>query len=135
MNIGHDLYPVSCQPAATNGLAPSPLRYALVTPARNEAGYIGKTLESVVAQTLRPVRWVIVSDGSTDGTDELVRSFAARHDWIELVRLPDRAQRDFAAKVTAFNAGLARFQFGNCNIELTFYQITIGCGPTVHRGH
>lgn len=83
-------------------------RYVLVTPARNEAAYIEKTIESVVAQTILPLRWVIVSDGSTDGTDEVVRKFMSKHDWIDLVSLPHRAERNFAGKVTAFNAGQAR---------------------------
>ena len=48
-------------------------RYVLITPARNEADYIGLTLKSMAVQTLRPLKWVIVSDGSTDGTDEIVR--------------------------------------------------------------
>jgi glycosyltransferase involved in cell wall biosynthesis len=79
----------------------------LVTPARNEVEHIGATVVSVLAQTLRPLRWVIVSDGSTDGTDELVRRLAAGHDWIRLLRMPERRERHFAGKVHAFNAGLA----------------------------
>ncbi len=79
--------------------------YVLITPARNEAQFIELTIKSVVAQTIRPVRWVIVSDGSTDGTDDIVRRHAADHSWIELVRVPERKERDFAGKVHAFNAG------------------------------
>jgi len=56
------------------------LKYALVTPARNEEALIEQTILSVVAQTIRPVRWVIVSDGSTDGTDEIVKRHARHHD-------------------------------------------------------
>jgi glycosyltransferase involved in cell wall biosynthesis len=82
--------------------------YVLITPARNEAQFIELTLQSVAAQTLRPLRWVIVSDGSTDGTDEIVSNYAADHEWIELVRMPERAERNFAGKVHAFNAGRAR---------------------------
>jgi glycosyltransferase involved in cell wall biosynthesis len=82
--------------------------YVLVTPARNEAQFIGLTITSVVQQTIRPVKWVIVSDGSTDGTDELVSMHAAQHDWIELVRTPERRDRHFAGKVDAFNTGYAR---------------------------
>ena len=44
--------------------------FVVITPARNEAQFIGLTLQSVVAQTVQPARWVIVSDGSTDGTDK-----------------------------------------------------------------
>jgi len=82
--------------------------YVLVTPARNEAEFIELTLKSVVAQTVRPAKWVIVSDGSTDGTDEIVRKYAEQHPWIELVRMPERRERHFAGKVLAFNAGYDR---------------------------
>jgi poly-beta-1,6-N-acetyl-D-glucosamine synthase len=61
-----------------------------------------------VNQTLKPLRWVIVSDGSTDNTAEIVLKYAAQHDWIELVRMPEHRDRNFAAKVTAFNAGVAK---------------------------
>lgn len=85
-----------------------PLSYVLVTPARNEAKLIEDTIRAVVAQTVRPLRWAIVSDGSTDGTDEIVRRYAEEHPWIELVRMPERTERHFAGKVFAFNAGRAR---------------------------
>ena len=82
--------------------------YILITPARNEAQHLEKTIQSVVRQTARPMRWVIVSDGSTDGTDEIVSKYTGQNPWIELVSLPERAQRNFAGKVVAFNAGYAR---------------------------
>ena len=82
-----------------------PLAYVLVTPAHNEAALIERTIQSVIAQTLLPRRWIIVSDGSTDGTDDIVRRYQAGRPWLELVRLPPRTTRDFAAKVRAFNAG------------------------------
>lgn len=84
------------------------LSYVIVTPARNEAAFVELTIRSVVAQKIRPLRWVIVSDGSTDGTDEIVRRYAGAHDWIELVRRPVRPERHFAGKVHAFNAGYER---------------------------
>jgi glycosyltransferase involved in cell wall biosynthesis len=62
------------------------LNYVLITPARNEAAFIEQTIESVIAQTPRPVKWVIVSDGSTDGTDEIVTRYAANTPWLELIR-------------------------------------------------
>jgi poly-beta-1,6-N-acetyl-D-glucosamine synthase len=82
--------------------------YVLITPARNEAQFIRLTLESVVAQTVLPLKWIIVSDGSTDGTDQIVAEYTASHPWIELVRMPERQERHFAGKVQAFNAGYAR---------------------------
>jgi len=84
--------------------------YVLITPARNEAAFIERTLQSVVAQTVPPAKWVIVSDGSTDGTDEIVKRYAAKFSWIELLRMPERKERHFAGKVLAFNAGNARVQ-------------------------
>lgn len=82
--------------------------YVLITAARNEAKSIEATIKSVLAQTARPLRWVIVSDGSTDGTDEIVKSYAGLHEWIEFIRLPERSERDFAGKAFAFKAGEAR---------------------------
>lgn len=84
--------------------------YVLITPARNEAQFIELTLQSVVAQTVRPMRWVIVSDGSTDGTDDVVEKYAVQYPWIELLRMPERKERHFAGKVLAFNAGYARLE-------------------------
>ena len=66
------------------------LTYVLVTPARDEVQFIELTLKSMVAQRYHPLKWVIVSDGSTDGTDEVVSRYAAENSWIELVRLPER---------------------------------------------
>src|SRR5438067_1885691 len=62
--------------------------YVLITPARNEAQFIESTIRSVVAQTIHPRCWVIVSDGSTDRTNEIVQAYAARQGWIELIVTP-----------------------------------------------
>ena len=83
-------------------------QYVLITPARNEAKFIELVIQSVVAQTVRPMRWVVVSDGSTDGTDEIIQNYTAENPWIELVRMPERRERSFAGKVEAFNAGYDR---------------------------
>ncbi|HWY53290.1 MAG TPA: glycosyltransferase family 2 protein [Terriglobales bacterium] len=82
--------------------------YVLVTPAKNEADFIELTIKSVVAQTVPPLKWVIVSDGSTDATDDIVNRYAAQYPWIELLRMPERRERHFAGKVHAFTAGYAR---------------------------
>lgn len=81
-------------------------RYVLVTPVKNEESFIGQTIDSVVNQTVRPAEWMVVSDGSTDRTDEIVRAAAAMHPWIRLLPLPPRAQRSFAAVVHATEAGI-----------------------------
>src|SRR5262245_66263174 len=84
--------------------------YVLITPARNEEAFIGDTIQSVAAQTRRPLRWIIVSDGSTDRTDDIVKSYAANLDWIELMRMPERRIHRFPAKATALMAGYDRFK-------------------------
>jgi poly-beta-1,6-N-acetyl-D-glucosamine synthase len=83
------------------------VKYVLITPARNEAEFIEETLKSVISQTILPLKWVIVSDGSTDKTDEIVRRYAEQHSWIDLMRMPERDERHFAGKAHAFNAGYA----------------------------
>jgi len=88
-------------------MAPTHLSYLLITPARNEEAFIELTIQSVVAQTVRPARYLIVSDGSTDRTDEIAARYARQHDWIELLRLPERQTRDFGGKAGCFNAGYA----------------------------
>lgn len=59
--------------------------YAIVTPARDEAGNLGRLASSLAAQTLPPAWWIVVDDGSLDGTAELVRALAGRHPWVRLV--------------------------------------------------
>ncbi len=103
----------------------SSLPYVLITPARNEARFIENTLQSMIKQTMPPKRWVIVNDGSTDQTSNIVRKYLPDHPWIELVDLPVRKERHFAAKVYAFNAGLERVKdmgyevIGNLDADVT----------------
>ena len=80
--------------------------YVLVTAARNEKDVIPRTLESVVSQTVTPRKWVIVSDNSVDGTDDVVRRYAARYPFIHLCRNDEPTERNTAAKVKAINKGL-----------------------------
>src|ERR1035441_6434176 len=102
------------------------LRYVIITPARNEEQFIELTVRSMIAQTLLPLRWVIVSDGSTDRTDEIVRGYAFEYPWIELVRMPERQERHFAGKVHAFNAGYEKVinlpyeVIGNLDCDVSF---------------
>lgn len=84
--------------------------YVLITPSRNEEAFIEKTIESVIHQTVLPLKWVIVNDGSTDSTGAIAERYAAEYDWIEVVNRPVRKERNFAAKVHAFNAGQERLK-------------------------
>ena len=66
-----------------------------------------RTLDSMVAQNEHPTRWVIVDDGSTDETPQILADYAAAHDWIHVVAKPDRGHRAVGPGVIdAFYAGL-----------------------------
>ncbi len=85
--------------------------YVLVTPVRDEAATIGRTIDAVVSQSLPPHEWVIVNDGSTDGTDAIVREASGTHPWIRLLSLPPRPIRSFAAVVHNTEAGVRHLKF------------------------
>lgn len=81
--------------------------YVLVTATWNEEKYVRHTIDAVLNQTVRPIRWVIVSDGSTDKTDEIVKETAARNDFVVYVRKErTQEQKGFASKVYAIREGL-----------------------------
>jgi glycosyltransferase involved in cell wall biosynthesis len=81
--------------------------YVVISPGRNEAKFMRRTLDSMVAQTERPTRWVIVDDGSTDESPEILAEYARAHDWITVVRRTDRGHRAVGPGVIeAFYAGL-----------------------------
>lgn len=67
--------------------------YLLISPCRDEAGYMRQTLDTVIAQTIRPARWIIVDDGSTDDTPRILDEYAQRHPWIRVVTRKDRGRR------------------------------------------
>jgi biofilm PGA synthesis N-glycosyltransferase PgaC len=100
--------------------------YVLITPARNEEEFIVKTIESVIHQTHLPLKWVIVNDGSTDKTAEIVSRYAAVHPWIELIEMPKRSERHFGGKAAAVNAGHKRVSglefevIGNLDADVSF---------------
>lgn len=102
------------------------MTYVLITPARNEEAFIELTIQSMIRQTCPPLKWVIVSDGSTDGTDDIVRKYLPDYSWIELVRTPERKERHFAGKVVAFNAGYEKIIglnydiIGNLDADISF---------------
>ena len=102
------------------------MNYVLITSARNEESYIGRTLESVVAQSRLPEHWVILDDGSTDRTAEIVEDYAERFPWISLIRCEKRPNRHFTGKANAVNNGFrlletAKFDIvGNLDADISF---------------
>lgn len=102
------------------------MKYVLVTPARNEAAFIEKTILSVICQTVLPEMWVIVSDASTDSTDDIIKRYSREHPWIRLIRLEQNPNRHFASKVRAFNSGFEAARgveydiVGNVDADISF---------------
>ncbi|MCW2960213.1 MAG: glycosyltransferase [Thermoleophilia bacterium] len=81
--------------------------YVVVSPVKDEAAHLPRMAESILAQTHRPIHWVIVDDGSSDGTDRIARQYAANHEWITVVHRESSERRARGAPVVhAFNAGL-----------------------------
>ncbi|MFZ6707676.1 glycosyltransferase [Undibacterium sp. TC9W] len=103
----------STQPSA------SPARVVplvIIAPVRDEADLIRLTLDSMVAQTVKPVEWIIVDDGSQDGTADIVREYSAQYPFIRLVQRPDRGFRKVGGGV------VAAFKFGITQIEHQEYE-------------
>jgi hypothetical protein len=82
-------------------------RYVIIAPCRNESQYMRQTLDSLVAQTVRPALLVVVDDGSTDETPKILAEYAAKHEWIRIVTRKDRGARSVGPGVIeTFYAGL-----------------------------
>ena len=94
--------------------------YVIVTPAYNEAGCIARAIESVIQQTTLPIRWVIVDDGSTDGTAATIDSYARTYSFIRYARR-QRAKEDayFASNVHAIMEGVRHVQ----NLDYEFLAV------------
>jgi poly-beta-1,6-N-acetyl-D-glucosamine synthase len=81
-------------------------KYVIVTPVRDEEKHIDSTIKSVASQSILPSEWVIVNDGSTDGTGNIIDDNAARFPWITPVHRPNRGYRKSGGGVIeAFYAG------------------------------
>lgn len=110
--------------------------YVLITAARNEEQHIGKVIESILAQTLLPRNWVIISDGSTDRTDEIVKSYSSKHDFIKFIRADHNKHYSFASKVHAIHIAIEQlkdmeFDFiGNLDADIllpsNYYETVLG---------
>jgi poly-beta-1,6-N-acetyl-D-glucosamine synthase len=100
-------------------------QYVLVTPAHNEASFIEQTILAMLAQTIKPVAWILVNDNSSDATGDIIEKYAQAHDFIRLVNVQRAEGRHFGNKVHAFNKGLAElgaahYSFiGNLDADIT----------------
>jgi len=90
--------------------------YTLITAACNEEKFIEQTIKSVIAQTRLPLKWIIVSNGSTDRTEDIVEKYSDKYHWIELVKKPGDVERNFSAKVFALTQAYERLK----HLEFSF---------------
>ncbi|MBL9000932.1 MAG: glycosyltransferase [Phycisphaerae bacterium] len=101
----------------------TPRRYVIIAPCRNEEKYMRRTLDSLVAQSVRPSLVVVVDDGSTDATPAILAEYAANYRWIRVVRRVDRGTRSVGPGVIeAFYAGLETISLNDydyvCKLDL-----------------
>ena len=95
----------SSESKARDTVAPA---YIIVTPVRDEAPHIEKTIASMTSQTILPAQWIVVDDGSTDGTGEILDRYASRTSWMTVVHRPNRGRRAAGGGVMeAFYSGYA----------------------------
>ena len=101
-------------------------KYVLITPAKNEEKFIELTINSIIAQTQLPLKWVIVNDGSTDSTRDIILRFKDKYSFIQLLDNPQNINRNFGQKAHAFNNGyklLSSYKFsyvGNLDADVSF---------------
>lgn len=102
------------------------LKYVIITPARNEEATIELTIKAMLSQTVKPEKWIIVSDGSTDKTDDIIENYTASTPWIYYIRASDNKDRDFSAKARCFELGYKLLKdvdydiIGNLDADITF---------------
>ena len=86
-------------------------RMVFISPVRNEEDYLELTIKAMVSQTVQPVEWIIVDDGSTDSTRDIVNKYIPENKWIRLVEKPDRGARSVGPGVVeAFYFGYDQIQ-------------------------
>lgn len=113
------------------------MKYTVITPVRNEAEFIEKTINSMIQQTVKATEWVIVNDGSTDETAEIVAKYAAEHPWLKLVSRADRGIRQRGKGVVeTFYTGYAALTQqdydvivkldGDLSFEPTYFESLLG---------
>ncbi len=102
------------------------MKYRIITSAYNEEKNINKTIDSVISQTIVPLEWIIISDGSSDKTDDIVKSYAENYEFIKFFRRERQPDHSYGAKANAINWGLEKFEtkswdyFGILDADISF---------------
>ena len=91
------------------------IEFAIISPVKNEEKYINFTLESIITQTVLPREWIIVNDGSTDNTVNIINKYINKYPWIKLYQFPNFEEYDYSSRVVLlFNYGINLIK---CNYE------------------
>jgi glycosyltransferase involved in cell wall biosynthesis len=102
------------------------MKYILITVAWNEQDLIEKTIKSVINQTIIPQKWLIINDGSTDGTEKIIQKYLTGWPWITLISKPAHSDHGFASKANCFMLGYERTKpidyeiIGNLDADISF---------------
>lgn len=82
------------------------INYIIISPVKDEENYIEVTIKSVIGQTIRPYRWLIVDDGSVDSSADIIGRYVTKYEWINVFRTERGPNRDLgSAEILAFNIG------------------------------
>jgi biofilm PGA synthesis N-glycosyltransferase PgaC len=87
------------------GTSTAVVKYCIITAIRDEEKFIAATIDAVAAQTIQPLEWVIVDDGSTDRTPAIIDGYAAKYPWIHAVHRQDRGFRSTGGGIEGFLCG------------------------------
>lgn len=85
-------------------------KYVVITPAHNEQDYIHYAIKSILSQTIKPLQWIIVNDGSTDKTKEIVEPYVRGNGFIKLINLERDGGHNFGRKAIAFQKGFSELE-------------------------
>ena len=105
--------------------------YLLITAAKNEAEFIEKTILSVIDQIIKPAEWIIVNDGSTDDTEDIVKIYTNQYPFIKLFSRIQEERRNFASKVFAINYGLKNIDLNEYNF-IGILDADVSFGPNYY---
>ena len=83
------------------------IKYIIISPVRNEEKNIEYTIQSVLSQTIKPAKWIIVDDGSSDKTPDIIKKYLPINEWMSLIQLADRGYYDLmgGGEIKAFYKG------------------------------
>jgi poly-beta-1,6-N-acetyl-D-glucosamine synthase len=105
------------------------IKYIIISPVRNEEAYVESTITSVLKQTILPQEWIIVNDGSTDATREIVERYTTLYPWIKLINLADRGYYyPGTGVVTAIKKGFEHIEKVDWD-----YLVKLDCDVTVEN--